>query len=141
MSEISCEEVLDQVEHYLHGELDPELSARLAEHLAECSPCWDRAEFQRKLKDIVRAKCGQGDAPAQVEPGPASPALTVVIIGHVVSPIHPRSVGAAIRADRPRVLTVHLPIGWAEPEGTGDGGVSARAGTMPSPRPVGDRTA
>ena len=66
MSEISCEEVLDQVEHYLHGELDPELSARLAEHLAECSPCWDRAEFQRKLKDIVRAKCGQGDAPAHL---------------------------------------------------------------------------
>ena len=33
-------------------------------------------------------------ASAQVEPGPPSPALPVVIIGHVVSPIHPRSVEA-----------------------------------------------
>jgi mycothiol system anti-sigma-R factor len=62
LSEVNCEEVLRDVEHYLHGELDAERSAVLAEHLAECTPCWDRAEFQRKLKGIVRAKC-QSAAP------------------------------------------------------------------------------
>ena len=57
MSEISgyrCDEVLQEIEHYLHGELDADHSRRLAEHLHACGPCWDRSEFQRKLKAIVR---------------------------------------------------------------------------------------
>jgi mycothiol system anti-sigma-R factor len=57
LSEINCDEVLSEIEHYLHGELHPRRSARLAAHLASCSPCLDRAEFQHKLKEIVRAKC------------------------------------------------------------------------------------
>jgi len=57
LSEISCEEVLAEIEHLLHGELDPERSARLESHLTSCSPCLARAEFQRKLKEIVRYKC------------------------------------------------------------------------------------
>ena len=65
MSEISCEEVLREIEHYLHGELDPISSARLAVHLETCTPCLDRAEFQRKLKEIVRSKC-YSEAPDHV---------------------------------------------------------------------------
>jgi anti-sigma factor (TIGR02949 family) len=61
-SEISCDEVLSEVEDYLHGELGPERSALLARHLAECTPCFHRAEFRRKLKEIVRSKC-QSEAP------------------------------------------------------------------------------
>ena len=57
MSEIRCDDVLREIEHYIHGELDQGHSARLAEHLVECSPCFERAEFQRKLKEIVRMKC------------------------------------------------------------------------------------
>jgi len=57
LSEISCDEVLVEIEHYLHGELDPDRSMLLGEHLADCPPCFERAEFQRKLKDIVRVKC------------------------------------------------------------------------------------
>jgi mycothiol system anti-sigma-R factor len=57
LSEISCDEVLAEVEDYLHGELDAGRARVLADHLSTCSPCWDRAEFARKLKDIVRAKC------------------------------------------------------------------------------------
>jgi mycothiol system anti-sigma-R factor len=56
-TEITCDEVLAEVEHYLHGELDPAHASVLARHLSSCSPCWKRAEFQRKLKDIVRGKC------------------------------------------------------------------------------------
>lgn len=54
---MDCEEVLAEIEHYLHGELDAERSRHLAEHLAACSPCFDRAEFQRKFTSIVRSKC------------------------------------------------------------------------------------
>jgi mycothiol system anti-sigma-R factor len=57
LSEISCDEVLAEVEHYLHGELDPTRARVLAAHLSTCSPCWERAEFARKFKDIVRVKC------------------------------------------------------------------------------------
>ena len=57
MSEIRCDDVLNEIEHYLHGELDRERSSQLAKHIVECSPCFDRAEFQRRLKEIVRMKC------------------------------------------------------------------------------------
>ena len=57
LSEISCDEVLAEVEHYLHGELDPTSAAQLAQHLDECGSCLDHAEFARQLKAIVRAKC------------------------------------------------------------------------------------
>jgi mycothiol system anti-sigma-R factor len=56
---------LAEVEHYLHGELDPGRTRVLADHLSTCSPCWDKAEFARKLKDIVRAKC-RSEAPQHV---------------------------------------------------------------------------
>ena len=62
MSEISCEEVLSEIEHYLHGELDRARSVHLAEHLADCPPCFERAEFRRRLKEIVRVKC-RSEAP------------------------------------------------------------------------------
>lgn len=63
LSEISCEEVLAEVEDYLHGELDPDRARVLATHLSTCSPCWERAEFARKLKDIVRVKCTSSQTP------------------------------------------------------------------------------
>ncbi len=66
MSEISCEEVLAEVEDYLHGELDPDRARLLAAHLRTCSPCWERAEFARKLKDIVRMKCTSQQTPERL---------------------------------------------------------------------------
>ncbi len=66
MSEISCEEVLREIEHYLHGELDPVGSAHLVAHLGECTPCMEQAEFQRQLKAIVRSKCRSEEAPAHL---------------------------------------------------------------------------
>ncbi len=63
MSEISCDDVLHEIEHFIHGELDPERSATLAEHLEGCAPCFHRAEFQRRLRDIVRSKCLQQKTP------------------------------------------------------------------------------
>jgi anti-sigma factor (TIGR02949 family) len=63
LSEISCDDVLHEIEHYLHGELDSEHSAELARHLSDCYPCLERAEFQRKLKEIVRSKCQSSQAP------------------------------------------------------------------------------
>jgi anti-sigma factor (TIGR02949 family) len=65
LSEISCEEVLAEIEHFLHGELDQDQAVRLADHLDTCPPCFERAEFQRKLKEVVRSKC-RSEAPAHL---------------------------------------------------------------------------
>jgi anti-sigma factor (TIGR02949 family) len=66
LSEISCEEVLSEIEHFLHGELDQNRSSQLADHLSTCTPCFYRAEFQRRLKEIIRAKC-RSEAPSHLE--------------------------------------------------------------------------
>ena len=59
MSEITCDEVLEDLELYIDGELDPERASRLAAHLAGCSPCLRRAEFKTRLREIVGRKCRQ----------------------------------------------------------------------------------
>ena len=56
LSEITCEEVLREVELLLDGELEPDKAAHLREHLAGCNPCLDRAEFAQKLRQIIRSK-------------------------------------------------------------------------------------
>jgi mycothiol system anti-sigma-R factor len=63
LSEISCSEVLAEIERFIDGELPSERSRNLAEHLAACTPCLDRADFQRGLKELLRRKCSAGVAP------------------------------------------------------------------------------
>lgn len=58
MSEISCEEVLREIELYVDGELDRARSLELDEHLLGCSSCLGRADFRRRLKAVVRSKWG-----------------------------------------------------------------------------------
>ena len=58
MSEIDCEHVLKEIELYLDGELDPSASAEFDRHLSTCTPCADRSDFKRKLKNLVHEKCG-----------------------------------------------------------------------------------
>jgi mycothiol system anti-sigma-R factor len=64
MGDIRCEEVLAEIERYIDGELAVERLRVLAVHLDECSPCLDRADFQAKLKEIVRRKCSASPQPA-----------------------------------------------------------------------------
>ena len=61
-----CRQVLEQVELYLDGELGSELRARIDEHLEKCSPCMDHSDFQRHLKELLRAKCGCDQVPADL---------------------------------------------------------------------------
>ncbi len=80
MSPIECEQVLQQIELYLDGELEVAARLEIRQHLIGCSPCTDRSEFQRRLKELMRAKCGCHDMPLDLltriralleeEPGP-----------------------------------------------------------------------
>ena len=58
MSEVSCEEVLRDIELYVDGELDRVRSLELDEHLQGCGSCLGRADFRRRLKAVVRSKWG-----------------------------------------------------------------------------------
>jgi len=63
---MDCEESLEKLWQFLDQELDGESAARLAQHLEECRHCFDRAEFERRLKAMVRRSCECETAPAEL---------------------------------------------------------------------------
>lgn len=54
---MDCDDALVEIESYLDGELDPHLRLEVEGHLAGCSHCFERGEFRKKLRDLVRRKC------------------------------------------------------------------------------------
>lgn len=52
-----CHEALDELERYLDDECGPDLERAIRAHLGDCSPCLDRAEFERRLRSIVARRC------------------------------------------------------------------------------------
>lgn len=52
-----CRQVLRELEVYLDGEDVAELHTVIERHLSGCSPCFDRAEFQREVKLLIASKC------------------------------------------------------------------------------------
>lgn len=54
-----CDRLLEQLDHYLHGELDPRQQAALQAHLDDCPPCLEGADFQAQLKALIAKKCGE----------------------------------------------------------------------------------
>jgi mycothiol system anti-sigma-R factor len=58
--------VLKQIELYLDGELVGFEHVEIERHLGGCSPCMGHAEFQRKLKDMLKDKCGCHDVPPEL---------------------------------------------------------------------------
>lgn len=52
-----CREVLRDLETYLDGECPSNLEQVVAEHLHDCPPCLDRADFDRELRALIASKC------------------------------------------------------------------------------------
>jgi len=59
----NCQQALREIERFLDGELETDLESLLQRHLDDCQPCMARADFQRRMKDLIAAKCGGDDAP------------------------------------------------------------------------------
>ena len=66
MSPTECERVLEQIELYLDGELVGSVRVEVEQHLGGCGPCTGHADFQRKLKEVVREKCGCREVPPEL---------------------------------------------------------------------------
>lgn len=64
LSATECEQILEEIEVYLDGEVSPEECRRIEQHLADCPACFDREHFQRSLREIIRRKCGSAEMPA-----------------------------------------------------------------------------
>lgn len=64
MTEIDCEQVLEQIWSYLDGEMDERAYLEIRLHVSECSGCGPKYEFQHKLLALIEAKCREGPMPA-----------------------------------------------------------------------------
>lgn len=56
---IDCESVLKHLFEHLDRELDPAHAAAIDRHLAGCRGCFTRAEFERRLLDLMRAQSAE----------------------------------------------------------------------------------
>jgi anti-sigma factor (TIGR02949 family) len=54
-----CDDLLHELDHLLHGELPQDRAAALEAHLADCPPCFESADFQAQLKQMVAKKCNE----------------------------------------------------------------------------------
>lgn len=52
-----CEEALERLQIFLDSELGTIDQARLAEHLDDCSSCLDQAEYERRIRALLRRSC------------------------------------------------------------------------------------
>ena len=52
-----CDDLLHELADFLHGELDAERTERLKGHLDDCPPCFESADFQAQLRQIVAKRC------------------------------------------------------------------------------------
>ena len=54
---MDCAPALRRLSEYLDEELDAASSSELAQHLAECRECFSLAEFERRLRTLIRRPC------------------------------------------------------------------------------------
>ena len=52
-----CDDLLHEVADFLHGELDAERTAQLQHHLEDCPPCFETADFQAQLRQLLAKRC------------------------------------------------------------------------------------
>ena len=71
-----CRQVLRELQMFLDGESVEELQSIISRHLDECSPCYDRAEFQREVRVLIASKCTDCAPPGLLERVRASLRLT-----------------------------------------------------------------
>jgi mycothiol system anti-sigma-R factor len=66
LSPTDCEHVLKRIELYLDGELVASMRVEIEHHLGGCDPCSGHAAFQRRLKEVLRSKCGCDQVPPEL---------------------------------------------------------------------------
>ena len=65
MTDCGCEKAKQDLEEFLHHELERREYADIADHLAHCQDCADEVHVGRTLTDAVKRAC-QDTAPAEL---------------------------------------------------------------------------
>lgn len=63
----NCEETLKKIELVLDGEAEQAVRAAVEQHLSDCAPCLERAEFRKHVKDLIHSKCSEHEVPLGLE--------------------------------------------------------------------------
>jgi mycothiol system anti-sigma-R factor len=62
-----CEKALQDLERFLDGEIDQPQRGLLDAHLVGCTPCMERADFKRHVKELIASRCGCDEVPAGLQ--------------------------------------------------------------------------
>jgi anti-sigma factor (TIGR02949 family) len=54
-----CDDLLHELGHLLHGDLPDDRRAQLRQHLDDCPPCLETADFQAQLRQLIVKRCGE----------------------------------------------------------------------------------
>ncbi|MEE8602569.1 mycothiol system anti-sigma-R factor [Euzebya tangerina] len=63
-----CDALLERLELFLDGECASDAEQVIEQHLQDCPPCLHRADFERRLRELVATKC-RDSAPAGLVDG------------------------------------------------------------------------
>ena len=61
-----CDDLLHELADFLHGELDTERTRHLRAHLEDCPPCFETADFQAQLRQVLAKRCRE-EVPADFQ--------------------------------------------------------------------------
>lgn len=60
---MNCEESFEVLYQFLDKDMDGNTLQQVELHLKFCRPCWDRFEFEKKLKERFRNSCHKEPCP------------------------------------------------------------------------------
>jgi mycothiol system anti-sigma-R factor len=61
-----CSEALHRVYEYLDGEMTPEDTSKIRQHLEACAPCLEEYDLDQALKALVKRSCACEEAPVEL---------------------------------------------------------------------------
>ncbi|HEX9729211.1 MAG TPA: zf-HC2 domain-containing protein [Gemmatimonadales bacterium] len=64
---IDCHAALDRLYEYLDDELTPEIEAAVRDHLARCTRCFGRFDFERSYLVFLETRARTRGAPADLK--------------------------------------------------------------------------
>ena len=56
---MNCDEWFDRLYQILDRDLDETVWLQVEEHMKHCRRCWDRYEFELRIKERLKTSCGQ----------------------------------------------------------------------------------
>ena len=62
-----CQQALQDLERFLDGEMDQPQRGLLDAHLNGCTPCMERADFKRHVKELIASRCGCDAVPSGLQ--------------------------------------------------------------------------